>query len=58
MKNNRRIFGFTPPLSVNSKIRWCARLFGEPLGLQGKEVILFEMEWGSERLEPEIFELN
>ena len=36
-------FGFTPPLSLNSEIRGCAQLLGEPLGLQGREVVFFEM---------------
>ena len=31
--------GFTPPPSLNSEIRRCARLLGEPLGLRGKEVV-------------------
>ena len=38
-------FGLSPPLSLNSKIRGCAQLLGEPLGLRGKEVAFFEMEW-------------
>ena len=45
-------FGFTPPLSLNSEIWGCARLLGEPLGLQGKEVVFFEMEWPGFELEP------
>ena len=28
-------FFLTPPLSLNSEIWWCARLLGDPLGLQG-----------------------
>ena len=46
----------TPPLSLNSEIQGCARLLGEPLGLRGKEVVFFEMEWPG--LEPQILELQ
>ena len=29
------VFGFTPPLSLNSEIQGCPRFLGEPLGLRG-----------------------
>ena len=32
---NCRTYFLTPPLSLNSEIRGCARLLGEPLGLRG-----------------------
>ena len=32
-------FGFTPPSSLDSLIRLCARLLREPLGFGGKEVV-------------------
>ena len=42
------IFLVSPhPLTINSEIRGCARLLGEPQGLRGKKVVFFEMEWGS-----------
>ena len=41
----KAFFCLTPPLSLNSEIRGCPWLLREPLGLQGKEGVFFEMEW-------------
>ena len=35
---------WTPPLSLNTEIRGCARLLGEPLGLLGKDVLAEKLE--------------
>ena len=40
---NAFLCGFTLPPSLNSEIRRCALLLGEPLGLQGKEVVFLEI---------------